>query len=503
MKTHDVRVHPALPWLEKEQQLAWKIAEVATDDAPLDDEAVEMAINRIIDIAGVSVAALNRDPVLNTRTQALAHPRSPGATLIGLSNDVRVECEWAALANSAASRELDWHDTAYGADASHPCENISAIIAVAQQCGKNGHDVLRGILTAYEIHLCLAKGLQYRPYKMDHQALLGPAIAAGLGTLLKLDTETVFQAVNYAAHICLTTRQGRKGIPSSWKAYAPGHFAKLAVESVDRAMRGETSPSPIYEGDFSLIATVLGGEDQVFQVPLPEKGESKRSILESYTKEYSVSSHGQGIVDLARKIVKQIDDLEKIESLVIHFRHESHVISGCGAKDHKLMYDPTAGKRFLDHSSMYCFAVTLEDGGWNNISNYTPERAQRESTVRLWQKISTVEDDEWNKRFDEHDGLEKDTGAKAVVTFKDGSQLIDEIAVADAHPRGARPFDRSQYIKKFEGLIESLVDTAERERYLGLVQSVKSLKSDEMTGLNLQADPKMLKGGTRDTRGIF
>ena len=493
MKTHDVRVHPALPWLEKEQQLAWKIAEVATDDAPLDDEAVEMAINRIIDIAGVSVAALNRDPVLNTRTQALAHPRSPGATLIGLSNDVRVECEWAALANSAASRELDWHDTAYGADASHPCENISAIIAVAQQCGKNGHDVLRGILTAYEIHLCLAKGLQYRPYKMDHQALLGPAIAAGLGTLLKLDTETVFQAVNYAAHICLTTRQGRKGIPSSWKAYAPGHFAKLAVESVDRAMRGETSPSPIYEGDFSLIATVLGGEDQVFQVPLPEKGESKRSILESYTKEYSVSSHGQGIVDLARKIVKQIDDLEKIESLVIHFRHESHVISGCGAKDHKLMYDPTAGKRFLDHSSMYCFAVTLEDGGWNNISNYTPERAQRESTVRLWQKISTVEDDEWNKRFDEHDGLEKDTGAKAVVTFKDGSQLIDEIAVADAHPRGARPFDRSQYIKKFEGLIESLVDTAERERYLGLVQSVKSLKSDEMTGLNLQADPKMLK----------
>jgi len=88
-------------------------------------------------------------------------------------------------------------------------------------------------------------------------------------------------------------------------------------------MRGETSPAPIYEGDFSLIATVLGGPDQVFQVPLPEKGEPKRSILESYTKEYSVSSHGQALIDLACKMRGKINDLEDIESIVIHCRRES------------------------------------------------------------------------------------------------------------------------------------------------------------------------------------
>ncbi|MEL0105779.1 MAG: MmgE/PrpD family protein [Rhodospirillaceae bacterium] len=503
MKTHEVRVHPALPWLEKEEHLAWKLAEVATDNEPLDDEAAAMAINRIIDIAGVSVAAINRTPVLNTRTQALAHPRSPGATLIGLPNDSRVECEWVAMANTAASRELDWHDTAYGADASHPCENISAIIAVAQQCGKGGAEVLRGILTAYEVHLCLAKGLKYRPYKMDHQALIGPSVAAGLGTLLGLDTDTVFQAINYATHICLATRQGRKGMPSSWKAYAPGHFAKLGVESVDRAMRGETSPAPIFEGDMSLIATVLGGPDQVYQVPLPEKGEPKRSILESYTKEYSVSSHGQSVVDLARKMKPQISDLEDVEKAVLHFRHESHLITGCGAKDHALMYDPKADKRFLDHSSMYCFAVSLEDGGWNNVANYTPERAQRESTVRLWQRISTVEDDEWNDRFDNRDGLEKDTGLKAVVTMKDGTEIIDEIPVADAHPRGARPFDRPRYIEKFDGLIKGAVVQSERDRYIDLVERLGSLTKDEVSELNIQVDPSKIEGTKRDDRGIF
>ena len=167
------------------------------------------------------------------------------------------------------------------------------------------------------------------------------------------------------------------------------------------------------------------------------------------------------------------------------------------------MYDPTAGKRFLDHSSMYCFAVTLEDGGWNNVANYEPERAQRESTVRLWQKISTVEDDEWNKRFDEREGLDKDTGAKAVVTFKDGSQLVDEIAVADAHPRGARPFGRTQYIKKFDGLIEGIVDPDERARYLDFVERLGELKPQDIVDLNIQADQSQLHGNQRDTRGIF
>lgn len=503
MKMHDVRVHPPLPWMEKTEQFAWKIAEVAADPAPLDDAAAAMAINRIIDNAGVSVAAVNRTPVMNTRSQALAHPRRPGATLYGMPADIQVECEWATLTNAAAARELDWHDTAYGMDASHPCENIPAIVAVAQQCGKGGADLLRGILTAYEVHLCLAKGLPYRPSGLDHQAFIGPATAAGLGTLLGLDADTIFHAVNYATHVSLTTRQGRKGIPSSWKAYAPGHFSKLAVEAVDRAMRGETSPAPVYEGDFGIIALVLGGNDQVYHVPLPEKGEPKRSILESFTKEYSVSSHGQALVDLACKMRGRIDDLEQIESIVIHFRKESHVITGCGAKDAELLYEPKAPRRFLDHSAMYCFAVTLEDGGWDNFGNYTSERAQRPSTVRLWQKISTVEDPDWNARFYERDGLDKDLGAKAVISFKDGRQLTDELAVADAHPRGARPFDRPQYVKKFDGLVEGLAAPGARDRFIGLVERLDTLTAEEVRAMNIEVTPGTVEAAERDDRGIF
>ena len=73
---------------------------------------------------------------------------------------------------------------------------------------------------------------------------------------LKLKTETIYQAIQQALHTTISTRQSRKGEISSWKAkiYAPAHAGKLAIEAVDRVMRGEGAPSPIYEGEDSVIA---------------------------------------------------------------------------------------------------------------------------------------------------------------------------------------------------------------------------------------------------------
>ena len=47
------------------------------------------------------------------------------------------------------------------------------------------------------------------------------------------------------SHTTTATRQSRKGEISTWKAHAPAFAGKMAVEAVDRAMRGQTSPTPI------------------------------------------------------------------------------------------------------------------------------------------------------------------------------------------------------------------------------------------------------------------
>ena len=81
MKLHSVKVYPSKKYLPKKNQLAWKIAEIASDKAKLSKDSIEMVINRIIDNASVAIASLNRKPVIASREMALKHSRNNGATL--------------------------------------------------------------------------------------------------------------------------------------------------------------------------------------------------------------------------------------------------------------------------------------------------------------------------------------------------------------------------------------------------------------------------------------
>jgi 2-methylcitrate dehydratase len=244
VKLHPVTVYPSRAQLPKTDQLAWKLAQVAADAAPIDNDVAEMVINRIIDNAGVAMAAINRSPPANARSQALAHPRVGGATVFGLPSAQRFECEWAAWSNGTAVRELDMHDTFLAADYSHPGDNIPPLIAVAQQCGRTGNDLLRGIVAAYEIQIDLVKGICLHEHKIDHIAHLGPSVAAGLGTMLRLPIETIYQAIQHAVHVSFTTRQSRKGQISSW-SLRPG----ARGEAGDRGRRSRDARRDFSDAD--------------------------------------------------------------------------------------------------------------------------------------------------------------------------------------------------------------------------------------------------------------
>jgi len=500
VKIHEVRTYKSAEHLPKEQQLAWKMAAVATDPVPLEPQVVEMIGNRIIDNAAVAVASLARRPVRTARAQAVAHPRSPGAAVFGLPHDRRFSPEWAAWANGVAVRELDFHDTFLAADYSHPGDNIPPILAVAQTKGLAGADLVRGIAAGYELQVNLVKGICLHEHKIDHIAHLGPSAAGGIAALLGLDTAVAYQAIQQALHVTTTTRQSRKGEISSWKAFAPAFAGKMAVEAVDRAMRGEGAPSPAYEGEDGFIAWLLSGPAARYQVPLPEPGEPKRAILDTYTKEHSAEYQSQALIDLARRMGGVVGDTADVESVVIHTSHHTHYVIGTGANDPQKM-DPQASRETLDHSIMYIFAVALQDRAWHHERSYAPERAQRPDTVALWHKVSTTEDPEWTRRYHSSDPADKAFGARVVITMNDGRVISDEIAVADAHPLGARPFARAEYVEKFRVLAAGVVDKGEQDRFLELTQRVGSLTPAEVGELGVAVDPARLGDGP--TVGIF
>ncbi|MEV0675362.1 MmgE/PrpD family protein [Actinosynnema sp. NPDC050436] len=481
MIDHSVRAHRSAENPPRHEQLAWKLAAVATDPVPVEPDVVEMVVNRVIDNAAVAAASLTRAPVLAARDQALRRPAAPGATVFGAAG--RFSPEWAAWANGVAVRELDYHDTFLAADYSHPGDNIPPVLAVAQHTGRTGADLVRGITAGYELQVDLVRGICLHEHKIDHVAHLGPSAAGGIGALLGLDTETVYQAIGQALHTTTATRQSRKGEISSWKAYAPAFAGKVAVEAVDRAMRGQDSPSPVYEGEDGVIAWLLGGPDARYTVPLPAPGEAKRAILRTYTKEHSAEYQSQALIDLARRLGPRIGEFDEVARIVIHTSHHTHHVIGSGANDPQ-KYDPTASRETLDHSIPYIFAVALQDGVWHHVHSYAPERAARPDTVELWRKITTIEDPEWTRRYH---APEPAFGGRVEVELVDGTVLTDEIAVADAHPAGARPFARAQYVAKFRALTDGIVAPADQDRFLDLVTRLPELTADEVAALALPA----------------
>jgi len=493
MKLHTVRTHRSDEGLAREDELAWKIARLAVDPVAVEPEVAEMIVNRVIDNAAVAVASLSRAPVVAARGQAQARPQADarpghaGSRVFGVAG--AYQPEWAAWANGVAVRELDYHDTFLAAEYSHPGDNIPPILAVAQHAGADGAALVRGIATGYEVQMDLVRAISLHKHKIDHVAHLGPSAAAGIGTLLGLDAEVIYQAIGQALHTTTATRQSRKGQISTWKAHAPAFAGKMAVEAIDRAMRGQTSPAPIWEGEDGVIAWLLDGPEGRYEVPLPEWGEPKRAILDSYTKEHSAEYQAQAWIDLARRLGTEHPELrnpDAVSRVVLHTSHHTHYVIGSGSGDPQ-KYDPTASRETLDHSIPYIFTVALQDGAWDHVASYAPERAGRPDTVALWHKVTTAEDAEWTRRYHSEDPDEKAFGGRVEIELADGGRIVDEIAVADAHPLGARPFARADYVRKFRTLADGVLADAEIERFLGLAERLHELGAAEVAELNIVA----------------
>jgi len=160
-----------------------------------------------------------------------------------------------------------------------------------------------------------------------------------------------------------------------------------------------------------------------------------------------------------------------------------------------------ASRETLDHSIAYILAVALQDGTWHHERSYTRDRATRPDTVELWRKIRTVEDPQWTRRYHARDSSQRAYGGRIEVRLTDGTTVVDEIAVPDAHPLGTRPFARPDYVAKFRALAHGVLDEAEIDRFLVVAERLEDLGPDELGSLTVTAPTVVLSSPT--TKGIF
>jgi 2-methylcitrate dehydratase len=205
------------------------------------------------------------------------------------------------------------------------------------------------------------------------------------------------------------------------------------------------------------------------------------------------------LIDLAFSMREKIADLSQVEKVIIHTSHHTHSVIGTGANDPQ-KFDPKASRETLDHSIMYIFAVALQDGRWHHIESYTPERASRPDTVRLWRSVETREEEAWTRRYHAINPAERAFGGRVEILLKDGTRIEDQLAVANAHTLGAKPFARDDYIQKFEILTERIISSKESQRFLEAVQRLADLQADDWYQLNIELPGETLAKGRS---GIF
>ncbi|HAN24203.1 MAG TPA: 2-methylcitrate dehydratase, partial [Microbacterium ginsengisoli] len=106
------------------------------------------------------------------------------------------------------------------------------------------------------------------------------------------------------------------------------------------------------------------------------------------------------------------------------------------------------------------------------------------------------------RRYHSEDPDEKAFGGRVEIRLANGETIVDEIAVADAHPLGARPFTRPDYVAKFRLLAEPVLTADEIERFLDLAERLPELTPAEVRELSIVAAPGVLASAPAP-KGLF
>lgn len=516
MKIHTVKFHPEKAMLAKKDQLAWKLAElaVATKDGDLDADVVDMVKNRIIDNAAIAVAALNEHAVVVARDKTLASRGCGKATIYGLGGGDTFGPREAAFVNAVAVRFRDQDDTYLAAEYSHPDDNISPILAVAQQLDISGKDVIRGIAVAYEVHVALVgtgqgTGICLHKHKVDHMTHIAAASAAGIGAMLKMPVEQVYNAINFAVHNAISSRQSRKGDIGAQKEFVPGFSAEISIDAVNAAMHGLKGPNPVYEGEDSIIRRFLDGRDNKdaeYKIALIETGERLRNIMLTYPKEHAFEYQGQAIIDMALEMIGKLPqksaggvDWSQVKEILLETSHHTDHVIGTGAHDPQKV-DPDSPRGTLDHSIMFAIARSMQLGRWDE-DVYTIGAHEQQELKDAMLKIRTQQDAEWERRYHSTDPKEQAFGGTMTVTLADGRTIKDSRACANAHPLGKTPWKRPNYVGKLEKLTKHMISDAERAKFLTLVDTLEKATSAQLAGLTPKVDLVALEDVK--TRGVY
>jgi len=435
------------------------------------DEVVHQAKRRIIDAVGCGLAAVREAPAGYAR-RAMAHLAPSGAATI-LGTGERTAPDLAAFVNGYLIRYLDYNDTYLSKEALHPSDNLAGLLAVAEDRGAGGRDLLAALIAAYEIVCRLADASSIRDRGWDHVTYGTIAVSAAAARLLGSTPEQIEQAINIAAATGINLRQTRIGELSMWKGAAYGGAGRNGVFAAYLAREGVTGPAPVFEGLRGFIAQVSGplevprmaGETPGHENSRGgEPGAERFKLLDTDIKYWPAEYHSQAAVALALDLRNGGLRPEAIERVTIRtFKVAVEIIGGEPEK-----WAPTT-RETADHSLPYLVAAALLDGEITE-RQFTPERIARDDIRDLMRRTEVVE------RADLTDAYP--AGIPTILEVRDHAGRLHSARLDFPPGHSRNPLTDAQIDEKFARLAEPVLgpQTARALRGLWTLDAYRDLR---------------------------
>lgn len=400
--------------------------------AALDVEKVPARVRErlrliVLDTLGAGLAAAGRPEVARLGTWAAAHRGPAVASLWGQGRTTAPEL--AALVNGAAATQLELDEGNHWTLGHVAVHVLPATLALGEEIGATGREVLAAVLAGYEVGARLARLGAVRARMHPHGTWGAMAAAAACARLGRADLAEMATALNVGAALALVTSRQTIAEGATVKYLFTGVANQLGLQALRFARAGFTGEA---DGPGSLFAVLSEAPEPGERVVegLGRQWEAERNYFKVHACCRYAAPSVDAMLELRSRLGLRPDDVAEIR--VSTFDR--------GARLGELRSHHELAARF---SLPYCMAAAAVLGQCG-LEAFAPAALGDARILGLARQTVVVEDPEATAAFPAA------TAARVTVRLRDGS--VHQAAVRHALGDPERPLDGAALRAKFLGL---------------------------------------------------
>jgi 2-methylcitrate dehydratase PrpD len=410
-------------------------------DGVASEAARRWARDAVTDTIGCMVAGAGDEGAARLRS-AIAGWGGGGATVVGATQ--QAAAPWAALANGAAAHILDYDDNIHYAFTHPSAVLLPALLALAEETGASGADIITAWLVGIEIQVAVGHGVNRLHYDNGwHSTSTVGTIgaAAACARLLGLDADKTQNAISLGVSMASGTKVQFGTAAKPFHAGMAAKNAVIAARLADSGIAGAPEPLAETYGFRDLyVGAASPGWEHLGALGAPLAAEKYGLEPKCYPCCAGAHRALDGLLALMAEHRFAAADVEAVDTLV-----------GWGNAS-SLLYANPVQEMEARFSMQYCIAAALVGGGLQ-LSDFVLSAIERPEVRQLFPRITMTTHPRGDAEAPE---LRKP--AEITIRLKDGRVLQRTVQ----HARGTmfRPFTAAELAAKFRDCTEGLMPAA-------------------------------------------